>query len=308
MLHSSHILTSPPNNIHMLIRKKYLKIQERLGMRVGVADGIDDIPVAKKPEDVLKILEELYKVGLKAFLMPQELFDGIEDMQDIYKEHYNNLIKIKNLASKYNIELGLKCTKLPEDPLLDDKLKIFSNVASVMDLRTFIVSPNFYRMMPKDQSIRLVVHKINEIIGDVRVKGKMGVETTGHTREVGSTDDVVDIIKRTRGTEPVINWGNVHARGAGGLQSQSDFDFIIDSVRKEINPQWLSGGYFIFSGVSYGPSGILGKKSITASDLKLEYAIKTFMKFNVKGTLIFDVPNKEKEIVDIIDKFGDMVR
>ena len=32
------------------------------------------------------------------------------------------------------------------------------------------------------------------------------------------------------------------------------------------------------------------------------------MKFNIKGTLIFDTPHKEKELVDIIDEFGDMVR
>ncbi len=292
----------------MLIRKKYLKIQERLGMRVGVAGGIDDIPVAKTPQNMITILEELYKVGLRAFLMPQELFDGIENIQDIYKEHYNSLIKIKNLANKYNIELGLRATKLPEEPMLDDKLKIFSNIASVMDLRSFIIQPNFYKMMPKEQAIRLVVYKINEIIGDIRTKGKMGVETTGHTGEVGSTDDVVDIIRRTRGTEPVVNWGNIHARSAGGLRDSSDFDFVIDSMRKDINLQWLSNAYFIFSGVSYGPSGLIGKKPIKMSDLNLEYVIKTIMKFNIKGTLIFDVPNKEKEIVDIIEEFGDMVR
>ncbi|MBN2101750.1 MAG: hypothetical protein JW716_02680 [Candidatus Aenigmarchaeota archaeon] len=292
----------------MLIRKKYLKIQERLGMRVGVAEGIADIPVAKTPTDVLTILEELYKVGLRAFLMPQQLFDGIETIQDIYKEHYNNLIKIKNLASKYNIELSLRATSLPDEPLLDDKLKIYSNIASVMDLRSLVISPNFYKMMPKDQSIRLVVHKINEIIGDTRIKGKMGIETTGKTGEVGSTEDIVDIIKRTRATEPVLNWGNIHARGAGGLRDLSDFDFIINSIRKEITPQWLSNAYLIYSGVAYGPSGLIGKKPIKMSDLSLEYVIKTIMKFNIKGTLVFDVPHKEKEIVDIIEEFGDMVR
>jgi len=240
----------------MLIRKKYLKIQERLGMRIGVADGIDEIPVAKTSDDVIKILEELYKVGLKAFLMPHKLFEGIENLQDIYKEHYNSLIKIKMLASKYNIELGLRCTSLPDEPMLDDKLRIYSNIASVMDFRTFILRPNLYDMVPHDHSIRLVVHKINEIVGDTRMKRKIGIETTGHTGEVGSVEDVVEIVKRTRETEPIINWGNIHARGAGGLRDQSDFDFIIDSVRKEITQHWLSNSYFIYGGVSYGPSGI----------------------------------------------------
>ena len=292
----------------MFIRKKYLKIQERLGMRIGVAEGIDEIPVAKTAEDVIKILDELYKVGLKAFLMPQDIFDGIETLQDIYKEHYNNLIKIKMLANKYNIELGLRCTRLPEEPMLDEKLKIFSNIASVMDLRSFVIRPNFYNMLPKDHALRLVVHKINEIIGDVRMKGKIGIETSGRIEEVGSTEDVVEIVKRTRGTEPVINWGNVHARSAGGLRSPSDFDFIVDSIKKEIPTQWLSSAYFIYAGVSYGPSGIKGIKGIRASDLKLEYLIKTIMKYNMKGTLVFDIPDKEKEIVDIIEEFGDMVR
>src|SRR3989344_2665776 len=126
----------------MLTRKKSLKIQDRLGMRVGVAYGTYKRPLAKNTNDVLESLSSLYQDGFKAFVLPSELFEKIQDSADIYKEHYNDLLKIRNLAAKYNIELAIRAETLPEDhSRLDTKLKIYFTAASIMDCRMFIMSP-----------------------------------------------------------------------------------------------------------------------------------------------------------------------
>ena len=109
----------------MLIRKKALKIQERLGMRIGIAYGTSKIPLVRTPNDVLTSLRELYKIGLKAFVLPPELFAGIKTTSDLYKTHYGSLLKIKDIANKSNIELSIHCSKFPDDPVaLDEKLKM----------------------------------------------------------------------------------------------------------------------------------------------------------------------------------------
>ncbi|MEM5872098.1 MAG: hypothetical protein QW051_04455, partial [Candidatus Aenigmatarchaeota archaeon] len=61
----------------MLIRKKSLKIQERLGMRIGVAYGSSKIPNIKNTNDALIVLEDLYRSGLRALLLPRQLFEKI---------------------------------------------------------------------------------------------------------------------------------------------------------------------------------------------------------------------------------------
>ena len=109
----------------MLIRKKTLKVQERLGMRIGVMYGTKKIPVVKNMNEVMTVLRELYKIGVKAFVLPKELFSGISSISDLYKIYYGDLLRIKEEASKYNIELALHHDKLTDQP--DETLKLFCN-------------------------------------------------------------------------------------------------------------------------------------------------------------------------------------
>lgn len=288
----------------MLIRKKSLKIQERLGMRIGVAYGSSSIPIVRSPRDTFQVLEDLYRVGFRAFLLPMELFEGINNTSDLYKEHYTNLLKIKTIASKYNIELSIHNNRLPENPMLDNVFKIYCNIANVMDARTLVIHPTFFSRMPQNQALRLVVYKINEIVNELRIRSKIGIETTASSGHLGDVDEIVDIVKRTTKTEPVINWAHIHARSGGMITTENDFRRILDMVRAEIGRSWLSDAYFIFSGAS--SSGQHG--SILHSNMKLEHLIKSIQSLNIKGTIIFETPNREKDITDILHELGDMVR
>ncbi|MFH1770397.1 MAG: hypothetical protein ABH828_02460, partial [archaeon] len=230
----------------------------------------------------------------------------ITETSDIYKVHYGNLLKIKDLANKYNIELSLHHTALSNQP--DETLKIFRNLSSIMDCRTFIINPNFYSMMSHEQALKLVVYKINEIFIDQQADVKIGIENTGKSRELGGFEDAIDIAKRTQGTEVIVNWGNIHARGAGSLRTQEDYKRIIEKLRQEIGPRYFDSAYFIFSGVSYGPSGKIKDIPLKDSDMKLEFLIREIMSYDIKGTIIFDDPQKEKFIIKMMEKLADMVR
>ncbi len=290
----------------MLIRKKVLKIQERLGMRLGIVNGTRDKPLVKTTEDVLFVLRELYKVGLKAFVLPKELFSEITDVSDIYKSYYGDLLKIKEEASKLNIELSLHHPSLTDMP--DEELKIFCTIASIMDARMFIIRPNFYRNMPKDQALTLVVYKINEIVNELRLDARIGIEITGKTQEPGSLEDVIDVVKRTRNTEPVINWAHIHARGVGALRSEGDYRHVIDTLRAHIGSGWMRNAYFLFSGVSYGPSGEIQHIPLKESDLRLNDLIRQIMSFGIQGTLILEDPDREKLVLNMLNELAQMVR
>jgi deoxyribonuclease-4 len=290
----------------MLIRKKALKIQERLGMRIGLMYGISSMPVASTTDRVLNVLRELYKIGMRAFVLPKELFADIVTSADLYKGFYGDLLKIKDTAQKFNIELALHYPELPENP--DEVMKVFCTICNVMDCRAFIITPDIYKNMPQEQSLRLAVYKINEIMTGLRMPVKMGIETTGKVGQVGSLEQVVDVVKRTQGTEVVLNWAHIHARGAGALRSEDDFRRVLSLVNSQVGRSWVENAYFIFSGVSYGPSGEIRHIPLAQSDISLRNMIRQSVSFGVKGTLIFEDPDKEKLLLRILDDLGDMVR
>jgi len=293
----------------MLIRKKALKIQERLGMRIGIAYGTSKTPRIKSVPDALNALKDLYRIGAKALLLPADMFSNVRDNNDLYNVHYGKLLSVKDLASKFNIELAIYMDKFPSDPTeLDKQLKLLTSITSIMDARSLIITPTLYNMMPHEQALKLVVYKINEIVVGARTKSKIGIETTGSIKDVGSLEDVIDIVKRTQSTETILNWGNIHGRGSGALRSQIDYRRILDATRGSVGNQWLTTAYFIFSGVSYGPSGKTRTVPYSRSDMNLEHLIREIMSLNIKGTIIFDDPDKDKFILNMLDKLADMVR
>ncbi len=290
----------------MMVRKKMLKIQERLGMRIGVSGGIAKAPIVRNTKNLLDVLEELYRIGLRAFVIPREYFADIGNATDLYKTKYGDLIKIKEIAGKYGIQLSLAYPDLPEKH--DEILRTFCTIGTVMDARTLVIQPTFFPRMPHEQATKLVVHKLNEITNSMRLKFKIGVETTGKMNQVGTVEDVLDIVERTLGTEPVLNWAHIHARGAGALRSQSDFRSIIDKARSVAGANWVDNAFMLFSGVKYGPSGEVGHIPLDKSDINLEYLVREVMGANIHGTLIFEDPDKEKWIVKSMEKLADMVR
>ena len=281
-------------------------MQERLGMNIGVTYGISSLPVVRTVDQTLEVFRELYKVGFRAFVLPPDLFSGIHDTTELYKDYYNDLLRLKSIAKKFGIELSLRQTSFGEVP--DKSLRIFATIASLMDCRVFTMPPTLYSRMSQSQALKLTVYKINEIVNEMRVKAKIGIETTGRVGELGSVEDVIEICKRTTNTEPVINWAHVHARGAGFLKTQDEFKRIVEHVRQGIGSQWLRDAYFFFSGIKYGPSGEIAHTSFVNSDMQLNDLIRTVLSFGMKGTIIFEDPEREKNIVAMLDQLGDMVR
>ncbi|MFH1294768.1 MAG: hypothetical protein ABIH90_02390 [Candidatus Aenigmatarchaeota archaeon] len=293
--------------VDVLIRKKLLKIQERLGMRIGIVGGTQKMPAPRTRQEVIDVLLDLYKIGIKAYVLPNEFFADIPDTQSIYKVKYGDLLKIKEEAKRYNIELSVRVENLTTQP--DQALDLYSRICSIMDARNFIIQPNFYSsIMPPSQALKLAVYKINEIVNSTGVRIKMGIETTGKTNDVGSLEDVIDICKRTQCTEPVINWAHIHARSAGGLRTRRDFAAIISEIRDGLGMAPIKDSYHIFSGISYGPSGEIKHMPLDSSDLNLEFMIREAMSMGSKGTLIFEDPDKEGFVLKWMDRLADMVR
>jgi deoxyribonuclease-4 len=297
-------MTSPVYD--MMVRKKMLKIQERLGMRIGISGGTSKTPVVKNTQKLLEVLEELYRIGLRAFVIPRDYFSDIDSSTDLYKTKYGDLIKVKEIAAKYGIELSIAYPDLPEKN--DEILRTFCTIGTVMDARTFMVQPTFFPRMPPEQAIRLIVHKLNDVTNTMRLKFKIGIETTGKMSQVGTVEDVLEIVDRTSGTEPILNWAHIHGRGSGAMRSQADFKRIIEKARAVGGGGWTDSAYMMFSGVKYGPSGEVGHIPLDKSDINLEFLIREVMGANLRGTLIFEDPDKEKWIVKNMEKLADMVR
>jgi len=96
----------------------------------------------------------------------------------------------------------------------------------------------------KSQIIELLTRVIEKC--DVQ-KGKLGIETTGKQKALGTIDEIIDIINTIDNPiiEPVIDWSHIYARNNGTYPySFEDFIGILEKFENEIGyrPRHFHGG------------------------------------------------------------------
>ena len=88
------------------------------------------------------------------------------------------------------------------------------------------------------------------------------VETAGKCGQLGSLGDILSICKAVPCVFPCVDFGHVHARTRGNLETQEG----IDSVFAELSVNGYLGGqgrvHFHYTPIAFGPRGELSHKAI----------------------------------------------
>ena len=297
-------------------RKKNLKIQERTGINIGIKDNFKNIETVS-PNRFLSVVETLktsYKYGFKSLVVPQNVLaaptnpKSIVSMSGLYKEIYTGLLQINRTAKKYRIGLSFHADNMyilntddnRKRELYREAVRVFCHAAHILDGRLLAIKAGDAKNMYEKEAIRTVVQEINAIVDSLKVETPIGIETTGKISEIGSLKHVTSIVKATHQTEAVLNFGLIHARGAGCLTSQNDIAKVLGEIEKELGSEYLKNPIMYFSTPSYDPSGETGVTPMNRSNLKFENIAKELIDKGIQGTLIVDTPGKELDALKCI--------
>ena len=77
---------------------------------------------------------------------------------------------------------------------------------------------------------------------------RIGIELTGKPDLFGSVREVVEICRKVKGIQPVINWPHLHARGNRWLNDRESFKRVFDFFENSLG---LKKFYTHFSGVEF---------------------------------------------------------
>lgn len=142
------------------------------------------------------------------------------------------------------------------------------------------------------QALKKIVKNLQEENNKVWIR----VETTGKISQFGSIDEVVKISMEVEQVMPCIDFSHIHARTNGKFNSEEEFEYILEQVEK-IGKQALKNLHIHVSGIEYSEKGERRHLNLEESDLNYEVLIKTLKKFNVKGVVISESPNIERDAI-----------
>lgn len=103
----------------------------------------------------------------------------------------------------------------------------------------------------KDSLVR-ILHEADEAgLGDLT----LCPETMGKINQVGDLNEVIEFCLLDERLLPTIDFGHLHARGIGAIQTIEDYAYILDEIQNRLGSERGANFHVHFSKIEYTKSG-----------------------------------------------------
>lgn len=158
--------------------------------------------------------------------------------------------------------------------------------------------PGFYMKSTKEEAFERVKKSIKEMSETLKRENNgvwLRLETTGKATQFGDIDEILKLSKEFDNVMPCVDFAHLHARTNGKYNSYKEFSEILEKIEKTLGKKGLENVHFHLTGINYGEKG--EKHHLILKESKFNYRdlLKTLKEFKVKGVVICESPNIEKD-------------
>ena len=209
-------------------------------------------------------------IGLNAY--EYEAGNGIAaSLETLYK--IGKAAKEQGIKMSFHTPYFISLSGVEEEK----RLKSIKYIADSLDAAyalgagTIVVHTGSAAKISREEAMRLCADTIAKTLAAVDTRGiRIGLETMGKKNQLGTLDEVIELVKMSDELVPVVDFGHLNARECGGVFNSADdyrrvFDKIAnakgDEVAKNLHChfsmiEWTSSGekkHLTFDAVEYGP-------------------------------------------------------
>jgi len=259
--------------------------------------GTAGIPLSADKRDTINGIPYIRKLGLDA--MELEFVRSI----NISKE---KAPLVRQNAEKSNITLTchapyfINLNSLEKAKLEASKKRIIDSarIANMCGAWSTTFHAAFYQAIPKEKVYENVKKEIKEIVNNVKKEGIniwIRPETTGKGSQFGDIDELCRLSKELENVMPCIDFAHLHARSGGKINTYKEFCEILQKVEKYLGKEGLENMHIHMSGIAYSDKGEQHHLELKESDYNYKDLMKALKHFKVKGVVISESPNIEKD-------------
>jgi deoxyribonuclease-4 len=215
-----------------------------------------------------------------------------ENAQRLGDEARKNDVRL-SMHGSYYINLAGK-----KDVVEASKRRLIAcaTAADWMGAYVLVFHTGFHGRFEKEFAFKTCLDAIKDVSAKMHqlgLKVKLGPETMGRRFQVGSLDEVLAINEQVEGTQLVIDWGHLHARGLGALKKVEDFRKIAEKVEQQLGTEFLRSMHCHFSSIEFNS---LGEKEHHTLDEKMygpdfRLLAEVIADFQMHPTIICETPN-----------------
>jgi len=172
-----------------------------------------------------------------------------------------------------------------------------AGIASLLGAESIVFHAAFYLGDPPPAVYATVKGILKEMAALLRAEGNhvcLRPETMGKGSQFGTLEEVLNLAAEIEGVAPCIDFAHLHAR-TGGLNSYEDFIDLLRRVEERLGRNALDHIHIHISGIEYGRHGEIRHLNLEDSDLRYVELLMALKKLEVKGLLICESPNLERD-------------
>ncbi|NPA47265.1 MAG: TIM barrel protein [Thermococci archaeon] len=147
-----------------------------------------------------------------------------------------------------------------------------------------------------------VYSRIKEALKDIErellnrgVKVWIRPELTGKPTQFGDLKEITKLSEDVEMVMPAIDFAHAHARNAGKCNTEDEWRYMLSYIEDHLGREGLDNMHIHVSGIAYTTKGERNHLNLRDSDMRWEDLLKVLKEFRVKGVLISESPNIEKD-------------
>lgn len=228
--------------------------------------GVAGFPIAfnnsKNGRDRSRIFEWVREQGLDAL-----------ELQMTYgpRTGVETCIRYRQLAAEYGIKISVHAayyivlTSAERDKVERsvDTLKRTYDLADHLGAKEVILHPGPLYGRPESEAIERFGDNATEFIDQVGPTDiGLFIETAGKVGQLGSVEQILSLSSRLAGIHPCIDFGHVHARTLGSLDTPQAISKIGAGITSFLRSHPEKRVHFHFTPIHYGPRGEIQHRAI----------------------------------------------
>ena len=270
----------------------YCFIEDMTTLRFGTAG----IPISTPRPTTLTGIEHVKKLGLDC--MELEFVRSVNITEA--KAHL-----VKEIAKKQDIALTahgqyfINLNAQEKAKLEASKQRIYkaAKIADLCGASSMTFHAAYYMQQDPEKVYVKVKEGVKEVIKHLKDNDhKIWVrpETTGKATQWGDLKEIVKLSEEVEQVLPCIDFSHLHAR-TGKNNTYDEFREMLAYVEKKLGRLALNNMHIHLSGINYSEKGERNHLTLEESDMNYKDLLKVFKEFKIKGNVISESPNIEKD-------------
>ena len=175
--------------------------------------------------------------------------------------------KIGDEAKKHNIGMSVHAPYFINLANPDDEKRERSRgyiyesmlVAKRMGASRVVVHTGSTKGKKRSEALERAVREIRRVVAEKNEMGYQDIilcpETLGKQNQLGSLEEIIEMCKVADEIYPTIDFGHLHSRGNGALNTQEDYSSVLDVIENELGSERLKNMHIHFSHQEYTEKG-----------------------------------------------------